>query len=53
MTSRQRLGLIIAGVGLFLFLRNMFPNFIQEIIQAISMPVILMILGLYLFLSKK
>lgn len=53
MTSRQRLGLILVVVGTFLLLNNMFPHFIREIIQVISFPVILVIIGLYLLLFKK
>ena len=53
MTSRQRLGLILVVLGAFFLLNNLFPHFIKEIIQVISVPVILIVIGLYLFLFKK
>jgi len=53
MTSRQRLGLILVVLGGLMFINNFYPQIFKAIAAFISFPVLLIILGLYLVLSKK
>lgn len=53
MTSRQRLGLILVILGALMFINNFYPEIFKTISAYISFPVLLVILGLYLILSKK
>jgi predicted membrane protein len=53
MTSRQRLGLILVILGALMFINNVYPEIFKAIAAFISFPVLLVILGLYLVLSKK
>lgn len=53
MTSRQKAGLLIILVGIYLLVLNFFPNLGQYLRNIISWPLILILLGSYLVFSKK
>jgi hypothetical protein len=53
MTSRQKAGLFIVLVGIYLLVLNIYPNLGQYLRNILSWPVILILLGSYLVFSKK
>jgi drug/metabolite transporter (DMT)-like permease len=53
MTSKQKAGLLIILVGVYLLVLNFFPDLQQYLRNIISWPLILILFGSYLVFSKK
>ncbi len=51
MSSKRKLGIFLVVLGGFLLLKQYFPEFLQSFLNVITLPLILVVIGLYLIVT--
>jgi len=53
MTSKQKTGLVLIAIGIYLAIVNFYPQFAQLVRHYLAVPLILIFIGIYLIANKR